>query len=50
MNVTEKQKQILIHFMRRHPDFGRGRLRYNRENKRKMVSTNYIRVNFTNVK
>lgn len=36
MNVTEKQKQILINFMRAHPDFGRGRVRYNRENKRKM--------------
>ncbi|KYM99739.1 hypothetical protein ALC62_09357 [Cyphomyrmex costatus] len=34
MNVTEKQ--ILINFMRSHPNFGRGRLRYNRENKRKM--------------
>ncbi|XP_071581866.1 uncharacterized protein [Temnothorax nylanderi] len=36
MNVTEKQKQMLINFMRSHPDFGRGRLRYNRENKRKL--------------
>jgi len=41
MNVTEKQKQILINFMHSHPDFGRGRLRYNRENKRKIVS-NFI--------
>jgi len=38
MNVTEKQKQIFISFMNSHPDFGRGRLRYNRENKRKIVS------------
>jgi len=38
MNVTEKQKEILISFMQKYPDFGRGRLRYNSENKRKIVS------------
>jgi len=38
MNITEKQKQIMINFMRSHADFGRGRLRYNRENKKKLVS------------
>lgn len=38
MNVTEKQKQILVNFMQSHPDFGRDRLRYNRVNKRKIVS------------
>lgn len=38
MNVTEKQKQLLVNFMCSHPDFGRGRLRYNRENKKKLVS------------
>ncbi|XP_018367749.1 PREDICTED: myb/SANT-like DNA-binding domain-containing protein 4 [Trachymyrmex cornetzi] len=36
MNVTEKQKQILINFMRANPDFGRGQLRYNRENKKQI--------------
>ncbi|KYM94068.1 PREDICTED: uncharacterized protein LOC108781631 [Cyphomyrmex costatus] len=36
MNVTEKQKGILLSFMQRYPDFGRGRLRYNSENKRKI--------------
>jgi len=25
MNVTEKQKEILISFMQKYPDFGRGR-------------------------
>lgn len=38
MNVTEKQKQIIINFMREHPDFGKGKLRYNRCNKSIMVS------------
>ncbi|XP_020296799.1 uncharacterized protein LOC109861525 [Pseudomyrmex gracilis] len=34
--VTEKQKEIIICFMQDHPEFGRGRLRYNSENKRKI--------------
>ena len=38
MNVTEKQKRILIDFMQKNPDLGRGRLRYNSANKRIMVS------------
>lgn len=38
MNVTEKQKELIMRFMQQHPDFGRGRLRYNRENKRRLVS------------
>ncbi|XP_029172022.1 uncharacterized protein LOC114941265 isoform X1 [Nylanderia fulva] len=36
MNVTEKQKEIILNFMTKHSDFGRGRIRYNNENKRKM--------------
>jgi len=47
MNVTEKQKQIMINFMKAHPDFGKGRLRYNRENKRKLVSTLISYLKFT---
>ncbi|XP_020298622.1 uncharacterized protein LOC109862869 [Pseudomyrmex gracilis] len=35
MNVTEKQKEVMLNFMNEHPDFGRG-LRYKSENKRKM--------------
>ncbi|XP_012285524.1 uncharacterized protein LOC105702496 [Orussus abietinus] len=36
MNVTEHQKTILLNFMKSHPDFGNGRMRYNSHNKRKM--------------
>jgi len=42
---TEKQKELMLQFMQQHPDLGRGYLRYNRKNKRKIVSImniNYI--------
>jgi len=44
MNVTEKQKEVILQFMQQHPDFGRGWPRYNKENKRKIVSI--ININY----
>jgi len=37
MNVTEKQKKILLQYMRQNEDFARGRLRYNSANKKRIV-------------
>jgi len=38
MNVTEKQKRILLNYMKDNQDFARGRLRYNSDNKKILVS------------
>ena len=38
MNVTEKQKKILLNYMKENEDFARGRLRYNSGNKKILVS------------
>jgi len=32
MNVTEKQKELILQFMQQHPDFGQDYVRYNKEN------------------
>ena len=38
MNVTDKQKEILLEFMKLHPDFGGGRIRSRGESKKQLVS------------
>lgn len=42
MNVTEKQKIILLNYMKENEDFARGRLRYQSGNKKILVSIIYI--------
>lgn len=42
MNITEKQKRIILNYMKENPDFARGRLRYNSSNKKILVSIIYF--------
>lgn len=43
MNVTEKQKSILLNYMRNNPDFAKGRLRYNGANK-KILNDMWLKI------
>lgn len=42
MNVTEKQKRIILNYMKENPDSARGRLRYNSSNKKILASIIYF--------